>query len=95
MREHSRYNISARHAGHDTLLTRREACASPASLAAERANQLHALLLITHGAAFEQFSGFNEESQDALLALASGLAHEVLVLAELSAMPVGREGGDV
>ncbi len=86
MPEHTRYGITAEHTGADMFVTSHTPCENPLTLAGEKAAQLYALLFTACGNAAAGISGeLAEEIQGSLLSLATGLAHEALVLSELAA----------
>lgn len=91
MHEAARYGVTARRVGRNTSLTTCTALESPAELAMTKAAQLHALLLMTHGNALEQFVSMDGCIQESLLSLASDLALEATVLSELALMQ-GEQG---
>ncbi|MES2007453.1 MAG: hypothetical protein V4468_00985 [Pseudomonadota bacterium] len=86
MFRHSRYGVTAEHAGADMFVTAHTPCESPQSLAGEKAAQLYALLFMTRdSAAAGTFGDLVADIQGPLLSLATGLAQEILVLSELAA----------
>ena len=86
MYSHSHHDITAEHNGADMLVTARSPGENPLSLAAERAAQLHGLLVMAsdHCASGEGPIGLSQETWDSLLSLAGWLAHETQVLSELA-----------
>ncbi|MBF6987010.1 MULTISPECIES: hypothetical protein [Cupriavidus] len=86
MYSHSHHGITAEHNGVDMLVTAHSQGENPLSLAAERAAQLHGLLLMAsdYGASGENLSALNQQTWESLLSLAAKLAHETEVLSELA-----------
>ncbi|WP_454732262.1 MULTISPECIES: hypothetical protein [Cupriavidus] len=87
MHKHTRFSITAEHAGAETFVTAHAPAESPLSLAAEKAAQLHALLsMASDCAAAGTLERQLDDMQGRLLSLAAGLANETLVLSELAAL---------
>ncbi|MHA7680068.1 hypothetical protein [Cupriavidus sp. PET2-C1] len=85
-RQHARYGLTAEYRNADIHLSSRVLCETPLSLAVEKSAQLCALLFLTRdNAESGVFGDLNPEIQNRVLSLASGLAHETLVLSELAA----------
>lgn len=90
MYEHSRYEVSASVEGRATTLATRSSCMIPADVAAGKAAQLTALLTLSTGDGFEQFSNLAAPLQASLLEMASSLALEIQVLSELASQQGAR-----
>ncbi len=89
MSKHARYGVTAERSGSAIFLTTRFPYENPASVAAEKAAQLHGLLFMIsdYAALSSTFGALEPEIQGGILSLAAGLAHETLVLSEMAALP--------
>jgi len=96
MPKHTRYGLTAEQSGSSLFLTTHFPLESPLTVAAEKAAQLLGLLFMAsdYAASRDTFAALEPAIQAGILALASALAHETLVLSEMAVLHGPELAGD-